>query len=111
LKDTVISGSLRVTDTILATTYQGARKVLASTPTASGTHGYFTFTSASGGDALDLYSSDRVYLYDACANDTITSSYFNIGKELVRGGITLHSSTNATAMGNLVPATITANTT
>ena len=84
--------------------------ITTAAPTSSKIVGYIPFSTAVTGNN-DLYAQDSLYLYDTVTSSAISSVYLNVGKSQIMGGITLHSATNANAHGNLVPATISANTT
>lgn len=89
----------------------GATKATITTVTGStGIKGYITFAGATSGDN-GLVAQDSLSIYDTMASNVPTAVQLNIGKSQVKGSITLYSATNEGASGNLVPATITKNTT
>lgn len=89
----------------------GATKATITTVTGStGIKGYITFAGATSGDN-GLVTQDSLSIYDTMASNVPTAVQLNIGKSQVKGSITLYSATNEGASGNLVPATITKNTT
>lgn len=77
---------------------------------STGIKGYITYSAATTGSNA-LIDQDSLYVYNTMSNNVPTEAYICIGKSQVKGGISLFSATNASAWGNLVPATITANTT
>lgn len=108
--DGAISVSYSTLDT--SGTWSGTATKIAittSAPTSSKIVGYIPFSTTITGNN-DLYAQDSLYLYDTVTNNAISSVYLNVGKNTTMGGITLHS-TNTAAHGNLVPTTLTANTT